>query len=91
MTNHHLIGPIVLNKTVNSKQYLRMLQNYFLLQCMAEGLCMPAQWFLQGGATLHTANVMLDFFNIVFCPRSMSNRYLDRQNCGTFGHLSALI
>jgi hypothetical protein len=24
-TNHHLIGPIVLNKTVNSEQYLHML------------------------------------------------------------------
>jgi hypothetical protein len=50
-----------------------MLQNNFLQQCMAEGLCLPAQWFVQDGATLQTANVMLDFFNIVFGPCIMSN------------------
>jgi hypothetical protein len=54
---------------------------------MAEGLCLPAQWFVQGGATLQTANIMLDFFNIVFDPRIMLNHH----NCGKFGHLSTLI
>lgn len=38
-----------------------------------------------------TANVILDFFNIVFGPRIMSNRYLDHHNCGKFGQISALI
>jgi hypothetical protein len=55
---------------------------------MAKGLCLPAQWFVQGGATLQTVNVMLDFFNIVFGSYIMPNCYLDRQNCGKFGHLS---
>jgi hypothetical protein len=58
---------------------------------MAEGLCLPAQWFVQDGATLQTANVMLDFFNIVFGPCVMPNRYLDCHNCSKFGHLSTLI
>jgi len=40
---------------------------------------------------LQTANIMLDFFNTVFGPHIMSNYYLNRHNCGKFGHLSALI
>lgn len=91
MKNHHLIGPVVPNKTVNSEQYLHMFQDVFLPQCMAEGLCLPAQCFVQDGAMLQTANVMLDFFNIVFGPHIMSNRYLNHHNCDRFGHFLALI
>jgi len=35
---------------------------------MAEGLYLPAQWFVQHGFMLQTAYIMLDFFNFVFWP-----------------------
>jgi hypothetical protein len=41
-------------------------------------------WFMHIGATLHDANIMLDFLDIVFGPRVMSNRYPDRHNCSNF-------
>jgi hypothetical protein len=59
-----------------------MLQNDILVQLTAKGLPMPTQWFMQDGAMLHTANVMLDFLNTVFGPRIMLNCCPDHHNCG---------
>jgi len=39
---------------------------------------------MQDGATLHDANIVLDFLDIVFGPRVMSNRCPDRHNCSNF-------
>jgi hypothetical protein len=49
---------------------------------MATQLPISTQWFMQDGATPHTANVMLDFLNIIFSPRVMSHRYPKHHNCG---------
>ena len=59
-----------------------MLQNDILVQLTAKSLPMPAQWFMQDGAMLHTANVMLDFLNTVFGTRIMLNCCPDHHNCG---------
>jgi len=58
------------------------LQNDFLPQLTANGLPLQTQQFMQDGATQHTANVVLDFWNTVFGPRVMSKRYLNRHKCG---------
>ena len=41
-------------------------------------------WFMQDGATLHDANIVLDFLDIVFGPSVMSNRYPDHHNCSNY-------
>jgi hypothetical protein len=41
-------------------------------------------WFMHDGATLHDANIVLDFLDIVFGPHIMSNRYPEQHNCSNF-------
>jgi len=41
-------------------------------------------WFIQDGATMHDANIVLDFLDNVFGPRIMSNCYPDHHNCSNF-------
>jgi hypothetical protein len=38
-------------------------------------------WFMQDGATQHTANIILDFLHGPFGPRVMSGLYPDRLAC----------
>jgi hypothetical protein len=64
-----LIGLIFFNETVNPELYLHMLQNDFLPQLRANVLPVFTQWFMQGGATQHTTNFVLDL-NTVFWPSS---------------------
>lgn len=91
MSNHCLIGPIFFNEIANCEQYLHMLQNNVLLQCMAQGLHLLTLWLMQDGAWPHTVNNVLDLFNTVLVPTITSNCYLDHHNCDIFGHLPDLI
>lgn len=61
-----------------------MLQKKFLVQCVASGLPLQAEWFMQDGTTPHTAIIMLDILNTVFGPRVISYHCLDCHNCYTF-------
>jgi hypothetical protein len=49
---------------------------------MATQLPIGTQWSMQDGATLRTANVVLDSLNTIFGPRFMSHGYPERHNCG---------
>ena len=52
-----------------------MIQNNFLSQLITNGLPLQTLWFMQDGATSHTANVMLEFLNSGFGPCVMSNHF----------------
>jgi hypothetical protein len=84
ISSHSLIGPIFFSETVNSQQYLHMLQNDFLPQLMVTQLPIGTQWFMQDGATPHTANVVLNFLNTIFSPHIMLHHYSQGHNCGHF-------
>jgi hypothetical protein len=81
ISSHGLIGPFFFDQTVNSERYLSMLRNNFVPQLIATGLPLNIQWFMQDGATPHTANTVLDFLHENFGPCVISHRYPDRHAC----------
>jgi hypothetical protein len=60
ISSHKHLGPISFEETVNSEHYLNMLCNTFVPHILATSLLLQTQWFMQEGARLHTANVVLD-------------------------------
>ena len=66
--------------TVNSKQYLVLLQNKFVPALRNQTANMQIVWFMQDGATAHTTNIVIDYLNETF----ISRRYPEVKNCGQF-------
>jgi hypothetical protein len=62
---------------VNSERYVSTLHNTFVPHLLATGFPLHTQWFMQDGARLHTANVVLDFLIDTFDSRVISNRLPD--------------
>jgi hypothetical protein len=58
--------------TVNSEHYLSMLRNTFPLTILLQ-----VWWFMQDGARLHTANVVLNFLHDAFNSHVISNQFPD--------------
>jgi hypothetical protein len=73
ISSHGLLGPIFFEETVNSVRYLSMLPNTFVLHRLSAGLPLQTQWFVQDGARLHTANIILDFLHDIFDLCVISN------------------
>jgi hypothetical protein len=63
---HGLLGPIFFEEKLNSEPNLSMLHNSFVPHLHAAGLLLQTQWFMQDGARLYTANVVLDFLHHTF-------------------------
>jgi hypothetical protein len=59
-----------------------MLCNTFVPHLLATCLPLETQWFMQDGARLHTANVVLDFLHDTSYSFVISNRFLDIFACG---------
>jgi hypothetical protein len=66
ISSHGLLGPIFFEETVISVCCLSILFNTFVSHLFAIGLLLQTQWFMQDGARLHTANVVLDFLHDIF-------------------------
>jgi hypothetical protein len=73
ISSRGVLGPIFLEETVSSGCYLSILHNTFVPQLLATGLPLQTLWFMQDGARLHTANVILDFLHGTSDLRVMSN------------------
>jgi hypothetical protein len=84
MSSHSLIGSIFLNETVNSEQYLHVLQNDFRPQLTATQMPLHTQLFMQNSITPHTANTVLDFLDTTFSLCIISHHYPDHHNCEHF-------
>jgi hypothetical protein len=72
ISSHGLMGPVFFDQAVNRDRHLSMLHVSSVLQLIATGLPLNTQWFVQDGATPHTANVanvFLDFLHDTFGPR----------------------
>jgi hypothetical protein len=82
ISSHGLLGPIFFEETVNSERYCRMLHNTFVPNLLATSLLLQTQWFMQDGARLYTANIVLDFLHDTFDSHVISNRFSDRFACG---------
>jgi hypothetical protein len=59
-----------------------MLRNTFVPYFLATGLSLQTQWFMQDGARLHTANVVLDILHDTFNLHVISNQFPDHFTCG---------
>jgi hypothetical protein len=81
ISNRGLLRPIFFEETVNSERYVSMLCNTFAPHLLT-GLSFQTQWFMQDGASQHTANVVCDFLHDTFNLRVISNRFPDRFACG---------
>ena len=79
MSSHGVIGPIWFvdddneTTTINAQRYIRVLQQ-FLVALKRRRLPLMRQWFMQDGATPHTANVTLEWLGNVFADRLISRR-----------------
>jgi len=82
ISSHGIIGPFFFNETVNAERYLDVLGNSFVPHLIATGLPFDTQWFMQDGATPHTANAVLDVLHETFGPRVISHRYPARHGRG---------
>jgi hypothetical protein len=82
ISSHGLLRPIFLR---DSEQWalftVNMLCNTFMPHLLATGLLLQTQWFMQDGARLHRANVVLDFMKDTFNSGVISNRFPDRFTC----------
>ena len=58
------------------------MENSFIPHFLATGLPIHTQWFMQDGASPHTANVVLDFLYETFNLRVMSHRFPERHEGG---------
>jgi hypothetical protein len=58
-----------------------MHNNPVLAQVIPIGFPFKIQWFMQDGATPHTANV-LDFMQNTFSPKVTSHHFPDHHVCG---------
>jgi hypothetical protein len=61
-SSHGLLGPIFFEETVNSERFLSIC-TILLSHLRATGLPLQTLWFMQDGARLHTANVVLNFLH----------------------------
>lgn len=84
ISSHEVIGPSFFNWTVNCQQYLHMLHIDFAPQSVATQLPISTKWFMQDGATPHTADTVLNFLRTNFGPCAMSHRYPEHHSCGHF-------
>ena len=75
ISTHGIIGPFFFDDTVAKERYKDMLKNSFIPHLLATGLPLHTQWFMQDGACLCTANVVLDFLYETFNLRVMSHRF----------------
>jgi hypothetical protein len=82
ISSHGLLGPIFFEEIAKSERYLSVLPNTFVPHCLATGLPLQTQWFMQDGARLHSANVVLDLLHDTFNSRVISNQCPDRFTCG---------
>jgi hypothetical protein len=73
ISSHDLIGPFFFNETVNADRHL--LQNNFVPELVATQMPLHTQWFMQDGATPHTANKALNFLQNTFGALIISHRY----------------
>jgi hypothetical protein len=55
-----------------------MLRNTLVPNLLATGLPLQTQWFMQDGARMHTANVLLDFLHDAFYSHVILNQFPDR-------------
>jgi hypothetical protein len=58
---------------INCSCYLVLLWKNLKLQLLATEILVHIQWFMQDGAKLHTANVVLDFLHEAFVDRAVSH------------------
>jgi hypothetical protein len=65
ISSHGLLGPIFFEEKVLSECCLSILCNTFVPH-LATGLPLQTRWFMQDGARLHTANVVLDSLHDTF-------------------------
>ena len=82
MSPHGVIGPYLFSDTVNSERYLSMLNNKFLPELRKRSVNMHNVWFMQDGATPHTAGKVLDKLHDTFGDRIISRRYPEVKECG---------
>jgi inhibitor of nuclear factor kappa-B kinase subunit alpha len=64
-SGHGLMGLIFFDQNVNSECYVSTMCNSFVLWLNATGLLLNTWWFVQDGATPHTANTVLDMTHSV--------------------------
>ena len=82
MSSHGVIGPYVFSDTVNSERYLAMLNNKFIPELNRRSIDMNNVWFMQDGATPHTATNVLDALYEKFGDRVISRKYPEAKDCG---------
>jgi hypothetical protein len=82
ISSHGLLWQIFLEETVSSERYLSMLRISFGSHRLAAGLPLQTECFMQAGARLHTAYVVLDFLRDILNRRIISNRFPERFACG---------
>jgi hypothetical protein len=84
LSSHGLIGPVFFNETVNAQRFKNMLENEFMPTLLATQVPIRTQWFMQDGATPHTADSVLVFLRGVFDDRVMSHHYPQYNNNGGY-------
>ena len=77
-----IIGPFFFADTVNSERYLSLLRTKFMPALQRLGYNIHEQWFMQDGATPHTANIVLDYLSENFGERVLSRKYPEKTRCG---------
>jgi inhibitor of nuclear factor kappa-B kinase subunit alpha len=82
MSSRGIIGPYVFSDTVNSDRYISLLNNKFLPELRKRSTDINSEWFMQDGATPHTANKVLDMLHDTFDERVISRRYPEVKQCG---------
>ena len=82
MSLHGVNVPYVFNDTVNSTRYLSLLNNKFIPELRSRFNGLNDVWFMQDGATPHTANKVLDKLHETFGDRIISRKYPEVKHCG---------
>jgi hypothetical protein len=82
ISSQGLIGPFFIAGSVTGETYRNLVQRQFLPELERLGFPVGRQWFMQDGATPHTANDTLDVLFSNFKQRVLSNRYSQRHNVG---------
>lgn len=82
ISSRGIIGPYVFSDTVNSERYLSMLRTKFLPELRRRSFDINTTWFMQDGATPHTAHKVLDTLYDTFGDRVISRKYPDVKQCG---------
>ena len=60
--------------TVNKEHYIVILKKFWRTLCARHGMHQEEQWFQQGGATPHTANITMEWLDRRFAGRLISRR-----------------